>query len=230
MRGYAFIEFENEHDFKSNILHHKVQNALANRVILDAYKETDGIRIKDRRVKVDCQRAGTVQGWLPRRLGGGLGGRGYTKEAAARPMGGLFGAPSGPGGRRGGFGGGGYAGRGGFAGGGYRGDRPGFRGGFNSRGGFQGNGYGPGSAPENAPSGPRGGRGGYGGGSGGYGGGGGRHGDMSNGYGDRPNRHDERKGGGHRDRDREGGYGRDDYSRKRPYDGDDYDSRSKRRY
>ena len=89
---------------------------------LAAYKETDGIRIKDRRVLVDVERGRTVKGWRPRRLGGGLGGRGYTKAMPARPagVGGGFAAPAGPGGFGGGF-------RGGF-GGGPRGG--GFRGGL----------------------------------------------------------------------------------------------------
>lgn len=118
-----------------------------------AYKETDGIRIKDRRVLVDVERGRTVKGWKPRRFGGGLGGRGYTKALPSRPIGPGFNAPSGPGGYGGGFRGG-YGGRG-------------FRGGYRSdrsygppRGvGYQGgrNGYG-GQPPPNAPSGPGGGR------------------------------------------------------------------------
>ncbi|KAL9623460.1 MAG: hypothetical protein Q9160_002353 [Pyrenula sp. 1 TL-2023] len=117
-RGYAFIVYEREKDMKA------------------AYKETDGIRIKDRRVLVDVERGRTVKGWKPRRFGGGLGGRGYTRAAPARPGG--FNAPAGPGfqggpGFRGGFGG-----RGGFRGG-FRGDRGG---GFGGRGGigYQGGG------------------------------------------------------------------------------------------
>ncbi|RMZ71402.1 u1 small nuclear ribonucleo [Pyrenophora seminiperda CCB06] len=65
-RGYAFIVFEREKDMKA------------------AYKETDGIKIKDRRVLVDVERGRTVSGWRPRRFGGGLGGRGYTKGPSAR--------------------------------------------------------------------------------------------------------------------------------------------------
>ncbi|KAI5304987.1 hypothetical protein KEM55_009183, partial [Ascosphaera atra] len=61
-----------------------------------AYKETDGIKIRDRRVLVDVERGRTVKGWKPRRFGGGLGGRGYTKAAPARPLGGMV--PTGPGG------------------------------------------------------------------------------------------------------------------------------------
>jgi U1 small nuclear ribonucleoprotein 70kDa len=148
-----------------------------------AYKETDGIRIKDRRVCVDVERGRLVTGWKPRRFGGGLGGRGYTKQSIAKPG---FGPPAGPGfqggGFRGGFGGrsGGF--RGGFRGdrgGGFGGDRGGFggdRGGFGSRGGigYQGSGgfggrggFSNGAPPPNAPSGPGGSRGGgYGGGYG----------------------------------------------------------------
>ncbi|KAF6839745.1 U1 small nuclear ribonucleoprotein [Colletotrichum plurivorum] len=191
-RGYAFVVFEREKDM---------------RAALDA---CDGIRIKDRRIKVDVERGRTVKGWVPRRLGGGLGGRGYTKALPARPMGGPGGGGGfggGGGGFRGGFRGGfeGGRGRGGFGGrGGGFGGRGGFRGGgggdFGSRGGDRGgpNGYG---APRDAPSGP--GRG-YGSersfSSGGYDRGGGRS-------------YDDRSGGGHRDggrygdrdRDRDGG-------------------------
>ncbi|KAI5811035.1 U1 small nuclear ribonucleoprotein of 70kDa MW N terminal-domain-containing protein, partial [Peziza echinospora] len=129
-RGYAFIVYEREKDMKA------------------AYKETDGIRIKDRRVLVDVERGRTVKGWKPRRLGGGLGGRGYTKAPISRPSGpaGGFdrfgGPPRGGGfGGRGGFRGGpgGPGGPGGFGGGGRGG------GGFGGRGGFDG------------PRGPRGG-------------------------------------------------------------------------
>ncbi|KAI9166662.1 U1 small nuclear ribonucleoprotein 70 kDa [Paramyrothecium foliicola] len=108
----------------------------------------DGIRIKDRRIKLDVERGRTVTGWLPRRLGGGRGGRGYTKAMPPRPAGpGAFGG--GGGGFRGGFKGfEGGRGRGGFRGG--RGD--GFRrgGDFGPRGGDR-NGYG---APSGAPPGP----------------------------------------------------------------------------
>ncbi|KAK4863054.1 hypothetical protein LT330_010636 [Penicillium expansum] len=149
-RGYAFVVFEREKDMRA------------------AYKETESLRIKGRLAVVDVERGRTTKGWKPRRLGGGLGGRGYTKLSAA-PRGGPggFNAPSGPGGY-GGFRGG-YGGRGG--GGGFRGG--GFRGGGDRFGGprggigYQGNrgGFG-GQAPPNAPSGPGGGRsGGFRGGS-----------------------------------------------------------------
>ncbi|CAN9244091.1 unnamed protein product [Alternaria alternata] len=230
-RGYAFIVFEREKDMKA------------------AYKETDGIKIKDRRVLVDVERGRTVSGWRPRRFGGGLGGRGYTKGPSARgPSGGgsqFGGPPAGPGGfgaRGGGFGGDRSGFRGGFGGGGRggRGDFGGGRGGI----GYQSNGYGP---PDGAPAGPRGPRGGGFGGDRGSGGGFG--GDRAGGGG---GRHEDRRGGGgggfdrgssganneplgsrdrYRDRDG-GGYGggRDD-SRKRGYEGDNYDDpRQRRRY
>ncbi|THC92236.1 hypothetical protein EYZ11_008297 [Aspergillus tanneri] len=222
-RGYAFIVYEREKDMK------------------------DGIRIKDRRVLVDVERGRTVKGWKPRRFGGGLGGRGYTKALPSRPVGPGFGAPSGPGGFGGGFRGG-YGGRG-------------FKGGFRDRGfgggrggiGYQGgrNGFG-GQAPPNAPSGPGGGR------SGGFGG---RH-DREprgatgsnrepirprDGFADRDRRdHDrDREGDRHRDRDRDSYRhrdrdrererdrygGREDYGRKRYHEDDAYDDpRAKRRY
>ncbi|KAJ9269331.1 hypothetical protein DTO212C5_4603 [Paecilomyces variotii] len=231
-RGYAFIVYEREKDMKA------------------AYKETDGIRIKDRRVLVDVERGRTVKGWKPRRFGGGLGGRGYTKALPARPLGpGTFNAPSGPGGYGGGFRGG-YGGRG-FRGG-YRSDR-GYgppRGGIGYQGGR--NGFG-GQPPPNAPSGPGGGRGGFAGG---------RF-DREPRGATGSNREPVRPREGHslmdrerrdrdrdrdrdrerdrymdrdgdrrdRDRDRDRYGGRDDYSRKRHHDDDGYDDpRSKRRY
>merc|ERR1712232_1179527 len=54
-RGYAFIEFEHERDLKN------------------AYKQGDGKKIDGRRVMVDVERDRTVEGWFPRRLGGGRG-------------------------------------------------------------------------------------------------------------------------------------------------------------
>jgi len=55
-KGYCFIEFEHEKDMHC------------------AYKHADGKKLDGRRVLVDVERARTVRGWLPRRLGGGLGG------------------------------------------------------------------------------------------------------------------------------------------------------------
>ena len=54
-RGYAFVEYEDERDLK------------------DAYKFADGIKIDGRHILVDVERARTVPGWFPRRLGGGRG-------------------------------------------------------------------------------------------------------------------------------------------------------------
>lgn len=59
-RGYAFIEYKREKDMH------------------EAYKRADGKRIDGRRVLVDVERGRTYKGWLPRRLGGGLGGRKET--------------------------------------------------------------------------------------------------------------------------------------------------------
>ncbi|KAK3322312.1 U1 small nuclear ribonucleoprotein 70 kDa [Apodospora peruviana] len=159
-RGYAFVVFEREKDMRARMAHVRY---------LAALQGCDGLRIKDRRIKVDVERGRTVKDWVPRRLGGGLGGRHYTKAMPSRPMGpGGFG-----GGFRGGFGGGfggrdgGFrGGRGGFRGGdrfGDRGDRPSFRGGRGFGGGDQKFGSdfnGQAAAPANAPNGPGGGFGG----------------------------------------------------------------------
>jgi len=241
-RGYAFVVFEREKDMRA------------------ALDGCDGIRIKDRRIKVDVERGRTVKGWKPRRFGGGLGGRGYTKAAAARP--------TGPGGFGGGFGGGRDGFRGGFGGrgrgGGFRGGDRGFRGGGGGMGRDRGFGAPNGFAPPNAPSGP-----GAGGRSGGYGdrdrerdrhggGGGSAGGYESRGGGGRS--YDDRSGGGgfrdggrfgDRDRQRSGANNepvrergdrggrdyrdqdrsRDDDNRKRGYEGGGYeDPRKLRRY
>ncbi|KAI4214160.1 MAG: hypothetical protein LQ351_003245 [Letrouitia transgressa] len=200
-QGYAFIVYERERDMKA------------------AYKETDGVVIKNRKILVDVERGRTVKGWRPRRLGGGLGGRGYSRmppRSSAGP-GGLS-APAGPGGFGGGFRGGYGGGRGGSFRGGFRGgDRGGYGGGrggigyqggggFGGRGGYGGapNSVGNGPAPPpNAPSGPGGGRGGFGGGYGGSPVNGGMNGpsatDSRGGYGDPRRSFDDRssyRGGG----------------------------------
>jgi U1 small nuclear ribonucleoprotein len=54
-RGYGFIEFEHQSDFKT------------------AYKKSDKKRIDNRKVLVDYERARTVKDFKPRRLGGGKG-------------------------------------------------------------------------------------------------------------------------------------------------------------
>ncbi|KAL8870663.1 MAG: hypothetical protein Q9174_003345 [Haloplaca sp. 1 TL-2023] len=200
-RGYAFVVYERERDMK------------------EAYKATDGITIKGRKILVDVERGRTVKGWRPRRLGGGLGGRGYTRITTRGPTG--FAAPPGPGGFGGGFRGGFRGGRGdgGFRGGFRGGDRGGFGGGrggigyqggsgFGGRGGYGGGGppnnYGSGAPPMNAPAGP-GGRGGFGGGYGGPPVNGGMNGfapnpmDSRGGYGDSRRPYDDRssyRGGG----------------------------------
>ncbi|KAK9249138.1 hypothetical protein V1506DRAFT_527125 [Lipomyces tetrasporus] len=68
-RGYAFVVFAREKDMRA------------------AYKEMNGVPIKGRKVLVDVERGRTVKSWKPRRLGGGLGGRHYTKAALLRPVG-----------------------------------------------------------------------------------------------------------------------------------------------
>lgn len=260
-RGYAFIVFEREKDMKGmyclSTMTHVMEcqitgvpdasapswSYLANSD-LAAFKETDGIRIKDRKIVVDVERGRTVANWRPRRLGGGLGGRGYTKAAPAKPF--FAGPPSGPGGFRGGgfrggFGGGRGGGRFGDRGGGGFSDRAGGGGyGGPPRGGgigYQGGDRGSyaGRPPPGAPAGPGMGRGGYGGMNGddrgyrgGGSGGGGRFNDRGPSGGNRePVR--PRDGGGYSDRDRprDG----DSYSRKRPQDSDSYDDpRQRRRY
>jgi U1 small nuclear ribonucleoprotein len=55
-RGFAFVEYENEEDMKR------------------AYRAADGMRIEGRPIVVDVERGHTVPAFLPRRLGGGLGG------------------------------------------------------------------------------------------------------------------------------------------------------------
>ncbi|CAK7564744.1 MAG: hypothetical protein SEPTF4163_002643 [Sporothrix epigloea] len=122
-RGYAFVVFEREKD------------------------------MRDRRIKVDVERGRTMKDWKPRRLGGGLGGRGYTKAAPAGPpvgvRGGFPGRDIG-----GGFRGGGFRGNGGGFGGGRDRDRngSGFPGGDR---GFRGNDRGFGGPRDDRPSGYR---------------------------------------------------------------------------
>merc|ERR1711941_60699 len=43
------------------------------RDLKNAYKQGDGKKIDGRRVMVDLERGRTVEGWMPRRLGGGRG-------------------------------------------------------------------------------------------------------------------------------------------------------------
>lgn len=55
-RGYAFVDYEHEEDMKR------------------AYRAADAMRVEGREIVVDVERGHTVPSWLPRRLGGGLGG------------------------------------------------------------------------------------------------------------------------------------------------------------
>ena len=55
-RGYAFVEFHSGRDAKT------------------AFRAADAKKLEGRRLVVDVERGRTVPGWLPRRLGGGLGG------------------------------------------------------------------------------------------------------------------------------------------------------------
>lgn len=152
-RGYAFVEFEKEDDMKR------------------AYRAADGMRIEGKEIVVDVERGHTVPNWLPRRLGGGLGGtrlgdkaKNVTRPGRYDPAKPDMPPPSGMDPPMG-YGNGGPPQRGG---GGY-GGRPG---GFDDRGGYgrDRGGYGSGGG------------GGYGDrGGGGYGGGG--YGDRGGGYG-----------------------------------------------
>lgn len=54
--GFAFLEYEHEEDMKR------------------AYRAADGMKLDGKEIVVDVERGHTVPNWLPRRLGGGLGG------------------------------------------------------------------------------------------------------------------------------------------------------------
>ena len=115
-RGYAFVEFAREDDFKA------------------AYRSANGRRIEGKSVLVDAERGRTVPGWLPRRLGGGTGGRpdqrdrGGDRDRRDAPRG--YDDDRGRGGGYGRGGGGGYDRGRGYRGDGYRDDR---RGGYDDR-------------------------------------------------------------------------------------------------
>lgn len=59
-RGYAFIEYEHERDFKY------------------AYKQAHGMVIHNKRILVDYERARVDSSWKPRKAGGG---KGHTRAA-----------------------------------------------------------------------------------------------------------------------------------------------------
>ncbi|XP_007189681.2 U11/U12 small nuclear ribonucleoprotein 35 kDa protein [Balaenoptera ricei] len=56
-KGYAFIEYKEE------------------RSLLKAYRDADGLVIDQHEIFVDYELERTLKGWIPRRLGGGLGGK-----------------------------------------------------------------------------------------------------------------------------------------------------------
>ena len=56
-RGYAFVEYTNEADF------------------VRAFQHAHGLVLDGAKLLVDWERGRLMPGWLPRRLGGGLGGR-----------------------------------------------------------------------------------------------------------------------------------------------------------
>ncbi|CAG8599977.1 62_t:CDS:2 [Paraglomus occultum] len=56
-RGYAFIEYTHEKSCQ------------------DAYKNANRMILDDKQILVDYERSRIMQGWVPRRLGGGFGGR-----------------------------------------------------------------------------------------------------------------------------------------------------------
>lgn len=83
-KGYAFVTFTSEHSARA------------------ASKEASGMKLRGRSILTDIERARTIKNWVPRRLGGGLGGRHYIlkqkqKEALekkkAEMYGGRMGAP-----------------------------------------------------------------------------------------------------------------------------------------
>lgn len=126
-KGYAFIVYERESGTRA------------------AYKEANGLKIKGRSILTDVERSRTSKSWVPRRLGGGLGGRGYTQKRKPvykdAPKGRFENSMSSRGrggsrfGSRGGFDGGRRGGRGGSSarGGGYeRSSGPSARSGYSS--------------------------------------------------------------------------------------------------
>lgn len=66
-RGYAFVEFYDERTTK------------------DVCREADGLELDDKKLLIELECERTLPGWVPRRLGGGFGGR---KEAGQLRFGG----------------------------------------------------------------------------------------------------------------------------------------------
>ncbi|XP_006894754.1 PREDICTED: U11/U12 small nuclear ribonucleoprotein 35 kDa protein [Elephantulus edwardii] len=56
-KGYAFVEYKDE------------------RSLVNAYRDADGLIIDQNEIFVDYELERTLKGWIPRRLGGGLGGK-----------------------------------------------------------------------------------------------------------------------------------------------------------
>ncbi len=69
-RRYAFVEFENERSMKGTA--HQLFDTFN---VVDAYKDADQRRIDQSRILVDVERGRAVKNWIPRRCGGGLGGK-----------------------------------------------------------------------------------------------------------------------------------------------------------
>jgi len=65
-RGYAFIQYKEEEDVKK------------------AYRRGEGLVLDGHRLVLDVERGRTVRGWVPRRLGGGLGNSRASKMSVKR--------------------------------------------------------------------------------------------------------------------------------------------------
>lgn len=72
-RGYGFVVFERESDAATCV------HELAPTGVKIALQNSDGKQ--PRTALVDIERSRAVRNWKPRRLGGGLGGRGYTRPS-----------------------------------------------------------------------------------------------------------------------------------------------------
>ena len=217
-RGYAFCEYELENDMKN------------------AYRAADGMMLEKKAIVVDVERGHTVPNWLPRRLGGGLGGTrlGGKEVNVTRP--GRF-DPKNPANVPGGMQNGGPNGH-------MQGPPPGY-GGPPQHGGYGGPPQGGGYGSRGGPAPPRG--GGHGGHGGGYGGpphgggyGGGGYGGGGGGYGGPPRGGYDRGpprggGGGYRGNGGGGGYrgaprGGERGGMKRGRDRSPEQNRNRRRY
>ena len=68
LTGYAFIEFENEESFKK------------------AYRQVSGMKLNSRKIIADVERGRTVAGWLPKKVGGGLGKKRVGRQIGPRSL------------------------------------------------------------------------------------------------------------------------------------------------